>query len=171
MQDVRTTQPLDLPDQEPTVQRRHILTALVAVLAAGAVAAGPANAAKPKGFTKTVTFADATPDPTGGAISSDVDPTLMICDGKLPREKSLAVKIPAPGKLKITIDGFQGDWALSFRDSKDKFIAGDDVNPDPSNPVFEAVSVKVKKAGTYNLLPCNLGGTNSASMKYVYTPS
>jgi hypothetical protein len=154
------------------VQRRLILPVLVAVVAAGAVAAGPANAtAKPKGFTKTVPFADATPDPTGGAIASTVDATLQICDGKLPREKSLAVKIPAPGKLKVSIDGFQGDWALSIRDSKDKFIDGDDVNPDPTNPVFESKSVKIKKAGTYNLLPCNLGGSNSANMKYVYTPA
>ncbi len=154
------------------MQRRQILPVLVAVIAAGAVAAGPASAtSKPKGFTKTVTFADATPDPTGGAISSDADPTMMICDGKLPREKSLAVKIPAPGKLKVSIDGFQGDWALSVRDSHDKFIQGDDVNPDPTAPVFESTSVKIKKAGTYNLLPCNLGGTNSASMKYVYTPA
>lgn len=156
------------------MQRRQILPVLVAVIAAGAVAAGPASAAsKPKGFTKSVTFADATPDPTGGGIASTADPTMQICDGKLPREKSVAVKIPAPGKLKISIADFQGDWALSFRDSKDVFIAGDDQNPDPtaSSPVYESVAVKIKKAGTYNLLPCNLGGTNSATLKYVYTPA
>jgi hypothetical protein len=155
------------------VRRRHVLTA-VAVVAAGAVAAGPANAAtKPKPFSKTVTFADQTPDPTGGAIAADADPTMQICDGKLPREKAVSVAIPGPGKLKVEISGFQGDWALSIRDAKDAFLSGDDVNPDPtaSTPPTETVTQKIKKAGTYHLLPCNLGGTPSATMKYTYTPA
>jgi hypothetical protein len=154
------------------VHRRYVLTAL-AVVAAGTVAMPAHAASKPKPFSKTVTFTDATPDPTGGAISADADPTMQICDGKLPREAGVKVTVPGPGKLKLAISDIQGDWALSLRDSKGTFVNGDDVNPDPtaSTPPAESVTQKIKKAGTYLILPCNLGGTTTATLKYSYTPA
>jgi hypothetical protein len=145
------------------VHRRYVLTAL-AVVAAGTVALPAAQAAPPKGFSKTVKFTDPTPDPTGGAIA-----TGDICKGAvLPMEAGVPVTIPAVGKLKVEISGFQGDWALSIRDSKGNFVAGDDVNPPDA---FEVVTAKIKKPGKYLLTPCNLGGTPEATMKYTYTPS
>jgi hypothetical protein len=148
---------------------RHLALA-VAVVAAAAVAA-PANAAtKPKPFKKTVTFTDATPDPTGGGIASSGG--LNICDGTLPRETGVKVTIPAPGKLKISIAGFVGDWALSLRDSKGEYVDGVDVDPDPTDSsVTESMSHKFKKAGKYVLLPCNLGGSQTAKLTYQYLPS
>jgi hypothetical protein len=144
------------------VHRRLIVTAL-AVIAAGTVAVAPADAKpKPKPFNKTTSVTDGTPDPTGGAVA-----TADICAGKLPVEAGLSVPVPGPGKLKADISGFQGDWALAIRDKSGSFQTGDDQNP----PATEAVSFKVKKAGTYVIQACNLGGTPMATLHYSYTPA
>jgi len=112
----------------------------------------------------TIQVTDATPDPTGGGIG---DPPTGICGGKLPAEKGAPVKFPSAGKIKMELSGFQGDWGLALRDDKGKLIAGDDQNP----PATEVVSTKIKKAGTYALQGCNLGGTSLATIKWTFTPS
>lgn len=147
------------------MKARHLVTAL-AVIAAGSAAVAPAQAAKPKPFSKTVTVTDSTPDPSGGGIATD-----DICAGKLPREKPFTVKIPAAGKFKVETSGFHGDWALAIRDAKGTLLSGVDVNPEAPSNVYESALVKIKRAGTYQVEACNLGGTPQASVKYTFTPS
>lgn len=135
--------------------------ALVTVLAVGVALGTTANAAPPKGFSKTVSFTDGTPDPSGNAASGNENH----CNGKLPQEKPISVVIPGPGTVDVSIDGFQGDWALQVRDAKGEVLAGDDVNP----PGYEATSVKLKKGATIQILPCNLAGTPAGKVTYTYT--
>jgi hypothetical protein len=138
------------------------LTCAVLVAAVAVSLGTSANAGPPKGFSKTVTFTDGTPDPTGNANSGND----QHCSGKLPQEAPISVKVPGPGNVDINIDGFQGDWALQVKDASGEVIAGDDVNP-PS--AFEATSVRLKKAATIQILPCNMEGTPQASVHYTYT--
>ena len=140
----------------------RIRTAVITVVAASLSVATVANAAPPKNFKKTVTFTDATPDPTGNAGSGNENH----CSGQLPTEDPIQVKVPGPGYLEVSIAGFQGDWSLQIRDKDGEVLAGDDVNP-PSE--FESVSVRFKKAETVGILPCNLAGTPEAQVTYSYT--
>src|SRR4051812_1578570 len=143
------------------MNRKIACTVLVA--AVGVALSSSANAApKPKNFSKTVGFTDATPDPTGNAGATNEDH----CSGKLPQETPISVKVPGPGNVDINIDGFQGDWALQIQDASGEIIGGDDVNP-PS--AFESTSVRLKKAATIKILPCNLEGTPQANVHYAYT--
>jgi hypothetical protein len=134
-------------------------TAVVALMAVSFGAS--AQAAPPKKFAKTVSYTDATPDPSGNAGSGNEDH----CTGQLPREAPISVKIPAAGTLDVSLGGFQGDWALQLREG-DEIIAGDDVNP----PGYEATSVRFKKATTVLIQPCNLEGTPQGTVTYSYTP-
>jgi hypothetical protein len=139
---------------------RTITTALA--IAALAIPLGAsAQAAPPKSFTKTVQFTDATPDPTGNAESGNE----MHCSGKLPREEGITVKIPGPGMVDVTLGGFQGDWSLQIQDASGEVIAGDDVNP----PDYETAGVRLKKAATIIIAPCNMSGTPQADVTYKYT--
>jgi hypothetical protein len=139
------------------------LACTILVAAVGVALSTSANAAPPKGFSKTVSFTDSTPDPTGNAGATNQDH----CSGKLPQEAPLSVKIPGAGSVDINIDGFQGDWALQIKDASGEIIAGDDQNPPNA---FESTSVSLKKAATIQILPCNLEGTPQANVHYTYTP-
>ena len=147
------------------MKARHLVAAIAAVAACSA-AVVPAEAAKPKPFSKTVKVTDPTPDPSGGGIATD-----DICKGALPQEAPFSVKIPAVGKLKVETSGFQGDWALNIRDSKGNSLSGVDVNPEVPSNLYETALVKIKRAGTYQIQACNLGGTPEATVKYTFTPS
>jgi hypothetical protein len=140
----------------------RIRTALIAAVVAGVSLANVAGAAPPKGFTKTVSFTDATPDPTGNAASGNENH----CSGKLPQEAPISLKVPGAGTVDVTLGGFQGDWALQIKDASGEVLAGDDQNP----PAYESTSVSLKKAGTISILPCNLEGTPQGTVTYTYTP-
>jgi hypothetical protein len=140
---------------------RKLATALLAA-AVGVSLGTSAHAGPPKGFTKTVDFTDATPDPSGNAGATNQDH----CSGKLPQETPISVKIPGKGSVDITLGGFQGDWALQVKDPSGEILAGDDVNP----PGYESTSVTLKKAGTILILPCNLEGTPQGTVTYAFTP-
>jgi hypothetical protein len=141
------------------VNRKLACTLVVA--AVGVCVSPAAHAAPPKGFTKTVSYTDATPDPTGNAGSGNQGH----CSGKLPAESGIAVNVPGPGNLDVSLGGFQGDWALQIKDASGEIIGGDDVNP----PGYESTSVRLKKAATITILPCNLEGTPNATVTYTYT--
>jgi hypothetical protein len=138
------------------------LACTILVAAVGVALSTSANAGPPKGFSKTVAFTDTTPDPTGNAGATNQDH----CSGKLPQEAPISVKLPGAGSLDVSIDGFQGDWALQLKDASGEIIGGDDQNP----PSYEATSTSVKKATTIQILPCNLEGTPQANVHYTYTP-
>ena len=147
---------------------RSIVTAL-AVVAVGTIAVAPADAApKPKPFKGSKSVTDNTADPTGtGADGTD-------CASMLPEEgtpledpASASVKVPGPGKLKVTLAS-TGDWALEIQDTKG-FVIGSSDGPAPQDQ--EAATVKTKKAGTYKVWACNLGGAPTATLSWSWTPA
>lgn len=142
------------------MRRRAALALLMLVPVAVAAPSSAAPKPKPKPIQQTVTFTDATPDPSGVAVGSDGH-----CSGLLPREDPIAFKAPAAGKLEVSIGGFTGEWALQLRSDGDVVLAADDVPP----PAFETLSIKVRKATTINVLPCNLAGTPTAVVQITFT--
>ena len=135
------------------------LVALTTVAAAVSLAA-TAQAAPPKGFTKTVEFTDATPDPTGYASGSNE----THCLGVLPMEAPIELKVPGPGMVDVALSGFQGDWSLMITDAGGEVLGGADTNP----PEYETATVRLKKAMTLKIHPCNFAGTPQASVKITY---
>ena len=149
--------------------RRYVVTAL-AFIALGAAGTTPSFAApKYKSFTKTVKFTDNTADPTGSATSGTdcSSSTDALPNGGIPKETPISVKVPAVGKLKVELTS-TGDWALQVSDTKNYVIGSSDGS---SPEQQEATTVKTKKAGTYKILPCNLGGLPDATVKYTWTPA
>lgn len=139
------------------MRRIVLLAAGTALLAAGAFS--PALAAPPSSFSKTVTFVDATPDPSGFLLGPEH------CQGRLPAEQPVGVNIPGPGVVDVAISGFTGEWSLMITDKDGEVIA----TADADAPATEATSFRMKRAGKINILPCNIAGTSQASLKYGYT--
>ena len=138
--------------------RRSIVIALSA--AATAALALPALGAPPKPVTQKFSFTDATADVT--ATAGDA----IGCDGVLPNEPGVEFTAPAGGKLKVSLTT-TGDWALEVRDAKGRVLASADGGL-PTDQ--EMVSVKIKAAGTYTVLPCNIGGLPNATGVIEYKP-
>ena len=139
------------------VRRRAVLLPLLAGAAAVAL---PAEAAPPKPFTKTVVFVDSTPDPSAYFLGPEH------CLGQLPREEPVRVDVPAAGTMKIDISGFTGEWSLIVFDGKGNVIGVADADA----PATESLTMRVKKAGPVDVLPCNLFGTFEASLTYSWAP-
>jgi hypothetical protein len=138
--------------------RRLLLsTALLAVAAAGGF--GPAQAGPPASFTKTVTFVDSTPDPSAFFLGPEH------CMGRLPAEQPVEVTIPAPGVVKVAISGFTGEWSLMITDKNGRVIT----TADADAPATESTTFRMRRAGTINILPCNIAGTFEAQLTYGYT--
>lgn len=136
-------------------------TALLAISAAAvAVIAVPAVAAPPKPVSQKFSYTDPTPDATATAGTAEG------CDGLLPNEAPVEFTAPAAGKLKVSITT-TGDWALEVRDAKGRVLGSSDGGV-PTDQ--ESVSIKIKAAGTYTVLPCNLGGLPNATGVIDYKP-
>lgn len=133
---------------------------VAAALGVGAVAVPVAVAAPPQGFSKTVTFVDQTPDPSAYFLGPEH------CMGRLPAEKPVSVRIPAAGTVDVAISGFTGEWSLMITDAGGDVIAVADADA----PATESTSFRVKRAGTINILPCNLAGTFEATLTYAFKP-
>ena len=149
------------------MHRRPVLAILTAV-AVGTVAMGPAVAApkKPKPFKGSTTYTDNTADPTGSAPGSGAG-----CDSLLPsqfpREAPIPVKVPGAGKLKVSLAN-TGDWAVEIQDSRGVVLASADGDMPEAQ---ESATAKTKKAGTYKIVPCNLGGAPTATVSWSWTPA
>lgn len=137
-------------------------TALVAAAGAMiAVVAIPAGAAPPKPITQKFTYTDPTADPTATAVSGPR------CDGMLaPNEAGIKFTAPDKGKLKVSLTA-TGDWGLEVLDAKGRLLGSSDGGTPEAQ---ESVSVKLKAAGSYTILPCNLGGLPEASGVIEYKP-
>lgn len=144
---------------------RQLLTiALVGVAAAAPLA--PAYA-KPKEIKKSYTMTLAPlPLPAQGT------PTCLPADGQEGVTKHTeALKAPAAGLLKVEVTGFYGDWDLTVFDAKGKALTsgGGTSTPNTSTSTgTDKLTLKVKKAGTYNIVTCNFGGSPQASGKYSF---
>lgn len=148
------------------MQARLIVAAVAAVALAGSVnAADAAQRRKPKPITGSQKVTDTTPDPTASAPDSGEGCDTLI--PQLPREAPVPIKIPGPGKLKVSIDN-KLDWAIEIIDPKGRVIASSDGDmPD----VVESAIGKTKVAGTYKMLACNLGGEPEVTMTWTWTPA
>jgi hypothetical protein len=149
------------------MQARHIVTAL-AVVAAGTVAVAPASAAKPKAFKGSKQVTDATPDPTAtGTDGSDCSSLVPAAVTPMQDAPSTTLKIAGLGKLKVDLVS-TGDWALEIRDPKGIIIGSSD-GGSPQDQ--ELATVKTKKAGSYKVWACNLGGSPNATLSWAWTPA
>ncbi|HVF04595.1 MAG TPA: hypothetical protein VNA20_07135 [Frankiaceae bacterium] len=148
------------------MKSRHMIAAVAAVALAGSV--GVADAApkkKPKPINGSKKVTDTTPDPTASDPNSGAGCDTMI--PQLPREAPVPIKIPGPGKLKVSIDN-KLDWAIEIIDPKGRVIAAEDGG---TPEVMESTTAKTKTAGTYKMLACNLGGEPEVTMKWTWTPA
>ena len=139
--------------------RRLLLALLMSATVAGL--ASPGLAAPGTTTTDTVAYRDPTPDPTGMAVGSDGH-----CSGLLPAEAPYVFTAPARGTLKVTLGGFEGEWALHLEDPKGSVLAETD-----TTGAYESLTVKVKKAGDVHVQPCNLFGTPDGLITLQFTVS
>ncbi len=136
-------------------------TLISATLVACAAAAAPAVAAPPKPVTQKFSFNDPTADPTATAVTGPR------CDGMLfPNEPGLKFTAPAAGRLKVSLTA-TGDWGLEVLDAKGRLLGSSDGDTPEDQ---EAITVKLKAAGTYTILPCNFGGLPDATGVIDYKP-
>lgn len=149
------------------MNRRTVLpAALVAVVAVGSFAPAMAKP-KRKPITKTFTASAPVPHPypPSGPSCSDNPAT--------PSEHHETLKVPAKGKLTVTLTGFTGDWDLGLFDKAGNSIAeGAGVNTPNANTGngVEELTAKIKKPGTYIIDACNFAGgpTASGTIKFVF---
>ena len=139
--------------------RRALLPVVLCAVAVAPAADALAAKAKPKPISKTVPYRDATPDPTGMAVGPDSH-----CSGLVPKEAPYQFKAPAAGSLRVTLGGFQGEWALELRTEKGQLLTETD-----TTGAYESLTVKVKKPGVVNIQPCNLAGTPDGVINLVFT--
>jgi hypothetical protein len=149
------------------MKARHVVTAL-AVIAAGTVAVAPASAApKYKKFSGSKDVTDVTADPTGSGTDGS-DCSSLIPAAVTPfQDPPISIKVPSLGKLKVSVAN-TGDWALEIRDPKGIIIGSSDGGTPETT---ETATVKTKKAGTYKVWACNLGGAPTAKVSWTWTPA
>jgi hypothetical protein len=152
------------------MNRRATVTTL-ATLTVGVAGLTPALAA-PSGLSgKTIrgnfAYTDMTVDPTPSVLSS-AEKREGFCVGTVPASPSdvnvHTVKVAAAGTLNV-VGKHTGDWAMEIRDSKNHLIGGTDGD---LPQVQEGTIVTLRKAGTYKVVYCNLGGAPTASAKYSF---
>jgi hypothetical protein len=148
------------------MHRRTIIHAVV-LTAVGATLAAPAMAApaKPKPIKKSFTYQDLTADPT----ATDAQGGRTGCDEKVAplASQGFAISLPAKGSLKVKLTT-TGDWALDIRDAKGKILGASD-GAMPTDQ--ESATVKIKAAGKYFIVPCNIGGAPDSSGTWEYKPA
>lgn len=127
--------------------------ALLGVTAAGALAA-------PKEMKGSFDAA-ASPDPTAAAGT--------VCQGLNPAGRfEVPLKLPAAGKIKVDLTGFQGDWDLTIEDKTGGVVAS---SAGFVEATTETVSLKIKKASEITIVACNFTGGPTAKGAYVFTPT
>ena len=137
---------------------------LAASLAVGVVAAPTALAApKKKPVVVQYTATAGTPDPTNG-VSSDYSVCAQTVPGSF---DSRPFKVPAAGRLKIELTGYQVDWDLLLMDAEKSEIAGSGSGGYMGG--LESVEVKMKKAQTVHVVACNWAGGPTGNVKITFT--
>jgi hypothetical protein len=101
------------------------------------------------------------PDPTPTATE--------VCQGLSPVSRTeVPLKIPAAGKLKVELTGFEGDWDLTV-ENKDGEIVGESAGF--VEATTETIQIKLKKAAELTIVACNFAGGPVASGSYEYVPN
>ena len=146
----------------------HARTYLLVAAAAATALTGPAGAAAKKPISKSYTATAPAPDPTNAAGVNDYTVCAMTVPNSFDKHE---FKAPAAGKLKVTVTDIYGDWDLLITDGAgiERGSSGSGGYGTPVAPSTESTTVKIKKAGTYNIIACNWAGAPTASVKYVFT--
>jgi hypothetical protein len=149
-------------------RRRTVATvSALALAAAGATPALAAVTAKHKALKGSWTFTDFTPDPTVSVMNSakKLDPH---CDGDVPAGpmdvNAQKIKVSGPGTLTV-VGNNTLDWAMEVRDRKGIQLTSSDGGLPQDT---EGVVLPLRKAGTYTVVFCNLGGAPTADATYSY---
>jgi len=150
---------------------RRGTVAVLALAASGVAAVTPALAApakaKPKPLHGNWSFTDTTPDPSATVTAQTAgDP---YCHGghvpPAPVDKnSYTLKVSGPGTLSVVGDNTL-DWAMEVNDAKGNRLAASDGSSPASK---EGVIAALKKAGSYTVVYCNLGGAPTATAAYSF---
>ena len=138
--------------------RTRLVVAVLPVALLG-MAALPSSAA-PKEVKGTF---DATgvPDPSADGFET--------CQGLLPTARfEVPLEITEPGKLKVEITGFQGDWDLTVEDANGAVMGSSGGFIEATT---ETLQVKFKKAAEITIVACNFLGGPTAAGSYVFTPA
>jgi len=146
--------------------RRVAAVATLAVLAAGASA--PAMAGGKKPITKSYTMQlMPVPDPPAGSPSC----ARAQLEGISIHTETL--KTTGPGTLKVTVNGFGGDWDITVYDADGLVGVGDGTSTGGGAPATAGEDVftqKFKKAAELKISTCNFAGTPNAKGSYTFTP-
>ena len=150
-------------------RRGTIATVSALALVTAGVAPALASAAKatPKPLKGTWTFTDVTPDPTVSVLNTakSLGPH---CKGALPAAPVDVndQKLKVAGRGTLTVVGNNTlDWAMEVLDAKGQQLASSDGDLPQDK---EGVAVPLRKAGTYTVVFCNLGGAPTATAAYSY---
>lgn len=144
--------------------------AVLALLAVGAAGFTPAVAApaKAKPIKGTWSFTDFTPDPSATAEAQETGTDPYCHGGHIPPspqdKNSYTLKVKGPGTLTVLGDNTL-DWAMELNDSKGNTLAASD-GSSPQDK--EGVVAALKKAGSYTVVFCNLGGAPTATATYQF---
>ena len=147
--------------------RRALPLAAVAVGLAATLA--PAGAAAPKTISKTYDMQLLPlPLPAQGTV------TCLPADGMEGLNKHTeTLTAPAKGLLLAQVSGFTGDWDISVFTASGKNIGvGSGTSTGGGAPAMNAtdkIKLKIKAAGTYQIVMCNYAGTPQATGKYTFT--
>ena len=153
------------------MKRRGTVAAL-AVLAVAAVGLSPAFATpakhKPKPLKGTWSFVDTTPDPSATVDAQTKGSDPYCHDAHVPAapvdKNSYTIKVSGPGTLTVLGDNTL-DWAMELNDAKGTTLGASDGGL-PQDA--EGIVASIKKAGSYTVVFCNLGGGPTANATYSY---
>ena len=153
----QAVRPAVQPPALKEAMRTRLVLAVLPVALIGVTAAGSFAAPKP---TKGSFDASASPDPT--PVAGEV------CQGRTPSGRfEVPLKIPAAGKLKVDLTGFQGDWDLTVEGKGSAILAQ---SAGFVEATTETVTVKFKKKTDITIVACNFAGGPTAKGSYVFTP-
>ena len=139
-----------------------------ALVTVGATAPNATAAPKKKPITKTYEATAVAPD-----MTNQTEDSYSVCAMNVPNSYHIAnFTAPAPGKLKVELYNYTGDWDLLLLDSKGtELAAGSELAlSTPNAPATETMTVKVKKSKTkYQIVACNWAGGPTGTVKYTFT--
>lgn len=137
------------------MRTRLVLAVLPVALLGVAAASATAAPKETKGAYSAAALPDPSPNATGTCLST-------IPGGQQYDE----LKLPAAGKLKVEMTGFQGDWDLCLYDAKGTLVSS---SAGFVENTTETVQLKVKKAQTVTIGAANVGGGPTAEVSWVFT--
>lgn len=136
--------------------RTRLVLATLPVALIGVAVASASAAPKAKPFTQTY------------EASAPVPAADLACDGTVAQGQHVKeIKIPAAGKVQIDLSRFLGDWDLHVDANGKEIGVSQQIQPLGEG---ESVALKLKKATTIVIKPCNYNGGPTGTVTVKYTP-